>query len=128
MLADKKNTGDAGYIAEEIMSDPELAMRSKCLSVYGTVTEKVFSLEKALKVYKVPYDTYITFVAKKQAEEMEDQGKSDSKKEEILFKINVFEKVFEYSFKSTDAKMVGRLISILSKFSKDVEDEKILVK
>jgi hypothetical protein len=67
MLLNSAKTGDAAYIAEEMTNAPAIAMRGKCLAVYGVVNDKITSLEKALELYKVPYDIYIDFLAKKMA-------------------------------------------------------------
>ena len=95
MLADRAEieTGDAAHIAEEVMGDAVVVMRSKCLSVYGVVNEKITSLEKALELYSVPYDVYVDFLANKQAEEVEDQSSYGSLKETMIFRIHLYEDI-----------------------------------
>jgi hypothetical protein len=128
MLADNKNFREAAHVGDEIMNDQVLALRSKCLSVYETVTDKTFTLEKALKLYNVPYETYIEFAALKQAEEMEDQARSDSKAGEITFKIDVMEKLFEYSFPAMKKEQFDKVLNVLIEYSKEVNDNKVFVK
>jgi len=128
MLADKIDTGDAAHIAEEIISDPAFALRSKCLSVYGVVNDKIISLEKALDLYKVPHDVYVDFLAKKQAEEVEDQSGYDSLKETMIFRIHLYEKIFEQTFSSLNKAHLSRMLRILKKYSKEIEEDKLILK
>jgi hypothetical protein len=128
MLADSTETGDEAYIAEEVMNDPGLAMRSKCLSVYGVVNDKIATLEKALSIYKVPYHVYISFLANKQAEEVEDQSNYDSVKETMIFRIHLYEKIFEQTFSSFNKAHLERLTRVLKQYSKEIEENKFIFK
>ncbi len=61
MLADNKNFREASHIGDELLNNKELVMRSQCLAVGNTVSTGVLTLEKALRIYKVPFDTYVSF-------------------------------------------------------------------
>ena len=128
MLADRIKTGDAAHIAEEIVSDPSFAMRSKCLSVYGVVNDKIASLEQALKLYKVPLEVYVDFLAKKQAEEIEDQGSYQSLKETMIFRIHLYEKIFEQTFSPLNKTHVNKILRVLKRYSKEIEEDKLILK
>ena len=130
MLADRAEieTGDAAHIAEEVMSDALVVMRSKCLSVYGVVNEKITSLEKALELYSVPYDVYVDFLANKQAEEVEDQSSYGSLKETMIFRIHLYEKIFEQTFSPLNKAHVGKLLRLLKQYSKEIEEDKLILK
>ena len=130
MLADRAEieTGDAAHIAEEVMGDAVVVMRSKCLSVYGVVNEKITSLEKALELYSVPYDVYVDFLANKQAEEVEDQSSYGSLKETMIFRIHLYEKILEQTFSPLNKTHVGKLVRILKQYSKEIEEDKLILK
>jgi hypothetical protein len=127
MLEDKVKTGDAAHIAEEIINNPATAMRSKCLAVYGVVNDKITSLEKALELYKVPYDAYIDFLAKKQAEEVEEQSYA-SIKDTMLFRIRLYEKILGQTLSSLHAARVRRMIHLLNKYSEEIQEDKLVLK
>ena len=64
-MENQTTTGDADYIAEEIMCDPSLTMRRKCISVNGVVNNKMASLETPLDLYKVSPQIYVDFLTRK---------------------------------------------------------------
>jgi hypothetical protein len=128
MLADRINTGDAAHIAEEIVNDAGFAMRSKCISVYGVVSDKIVSLENALELYQVPHEVYVDFLAKKQAEEVEDQSVHSSFKETMIFRIHLYEKIFEHTFSSLNRAHVQKMLKLLKQYSKEIEEDKLVLK
>lgn len=128
MLVGNDNFREAAHIGEEMLTNIDLDMDSKCMSVESTVGDGVFTLEKALKLYKVPKETYFAYVAKNHAASINTQLRSDSQKDEVIFTINVIEKIFEISFAAVSSKLVAAVTSTLNDFSKDVEKEKISLK
>lgn len=57
--------GDEGYIGEEMLDkSPEGILKDRCEVIKETVESRVFSLEEALKVYKVSIEDYNNFLEK----------------------------------------------------------------
>ena len=127
MLEDSVKTGDATHIAEEIINVAAKAMHSKCLAVYGVVNDKITSLEKALELYKVPYEIYIDFLAKKQADEVEEQSYA-SIKDTMLFRMQLYEKIFEHTLSSLDTAHLERMLHLLKKYSEEIKQDKLVLK
>jgi hypothetical protein len=128
MLADNKNFREAAHIGQEIMGEPGALMRGKFSSVYDTVTKGIFTLDRALKLYKMPYDVYVALVAKKHAEEIEDQGKYDTKKQEMIFKLDIYEKLLEGSLASSADDRFVTIITLLKEFSREIDNETLILK
>ena len=128
MLVGNNNFREGAHIGEEMLGNIDLEMDSKCMSVESTVGDGVFTLEKALKLYKVPKETYFAYVAKNHAATINTQLKSDSQKDEIIFTLNVMEKMFEISFAAVSTNLVAAITSTLNDFSKDIEKKKISLK
>jgi hypothetical protein len=128
MFTENNNFREAAHIGEELFDNSGFEMDSKCMSVESTVKDGVFTLEKALKLYKVPLETYIDYLAGNHVASIDNQLKSDTKKAQMMFTINVMEKIFEITFANIDASMVTNITKILSHFSRDIEKEKVVLK
>jgi hypothetical protein len=128
MLVDNDNFREAAHIGEEILSNRDLAIRTQCLAVEGTVSSGVLTLEKALRIYKVPFEIYVDFIANNHVNSITNQIKSDSEKDTIIFNIKVMEKILQLSFATFDSKLITSIIKSLTSLSKEVENDKVAIK
>ncbi|WP_426671475.1 hypothetical protein ACPPVU_09575 [Mucilaginibacter sp. McL0603] len=129
MLVDNKNFREAEHIGEEMLNGIDLAMDSKCRSVERTLSDGVFTLEKALKLYKVPKETYFTYVAKKHAQKINSEISSASGKEHFMSAINIFEKMIFISFAPVmDISEFAKILDDFKNVSAAVEKGRISLK
>jgi len=129
MLVDNKNFREAEHIGDDMLNQADLAMDSKCRSVERTLADGVFTLEKALKLYKVPKETYLTFVAKKHAAKIDTEVNTESVKDRYFSTINIFEKMIYISFSSViDISAFEKVFADFRKVSAEVENGNILLK
>lgn len=129
MLVENKNFREAEHIGDDLLNNADLAMDSKCRSVERTLADGVFTLEKALKLYKVPDETYYTFVAKKHAAKIKSEINTDSIKDRYFSTINIFEKMIYLSFSSVmDVSVFEKVLEDFKKVSTEVENGKIPLK
>ena len=129
MLVDNKNFREAEHIGEELLNQADLAMDSKCRSVERTLADGVFTLEKALKLYKVPKETYYTFVAKKHTAKIDAEVSTDSVKERYISTINILEKMIYISFSSVmDISEFEKILVDIKNVSTEVKNGKISLK
>ena len=61
----KNKRGEAGWIAEEIFSDPALKLHSTCASIERTIENGILSLEDALEIYEVSSEDYSNYLKNK---------------------------------------------------------------
>ncbi|MDB5282492.1 MAG: hypothetical protein JWO06_1567 [Bacteroidota bacterium] len=129
MLVDNKNFREAEHIGEEMLKGTDLAMDGKCRSVERTLSDGIFTLEKALKLYKVPKEAYFTYVAKKHAEKINSEISSASSKEHFMSAINIFEKMISISFASVlDVNEIAKILADFKNVSTGVEKGRISLK
>ena len=129
MLVDNKNFREAEHIGEDLLQQADLAMNSRCRSVERTLADGVFTLEKALKLYKVPEETYYTFVAKKHAAKIDSEVSTDSAKERYIATMNIFEKMISISFSSLmDISAFEKILADFKNVSTEVKSGKISLK
>jgi hypothetical protein len=129
MLVDNNNFREAEHIGEDLLQQADLAMNSRCRSVERTLADGVFTLEKALKLYKVPEETYYTFVAKKHAAKIDSEVSTDSVKERYISTINIFEKMIHISFSSLmDINAFEKIIADFKNVSTELKSGKISLK
>ena len=65
MLIGNDNFREAAHIGEEMLGNVDLDMDGKCMSVESFVGDGVFTLEKALELYKVPRGNLFCLCGKK---------------------------------------------------------------
>src|ERR1700729_1435438 len=98
MLEDNFKFVESGSVAEDIFSDADLSMRSKCISVERTVGKRILNLEKALEIYEVPQSAYFEFLAKNEARKIDTAVSSESQKEQLISMIRVYQEMFLATF------------------------------
>lgn len=129
MLVDNKNFREAEHIGDEMLNHADLALDSKCRSVERTLADGVFTLDKALKLYKVPKETYFTYVAKKHAQKIDSEVSSASVKEHYISTISIFEKMVSISFASVmDISEFAKILADFKNVSTEVEKGRISLK
>src|SRR5258708_21156310 len=96
----KIKLSESGAVAEDIFDDPELALHSKCVSVERTVQKGILPVEKALEIYHVPKASYYSYLAKKHLDGIVNETNPDSKKDQVISTIGIFEAMISLSLSS----------------------------
>jgi len=76
---------EEAHIGEELFDDLSYELERQCMVVQSTVEKGIFSLERALKSYKVQKEDYDNFLAKQQYEILQKSiyGSSNANAEDL---------------------------------------------
>jgi hypothetical protein len=129
MLEDNFKFVESGSVAEDIFSDGELALRSKCISVEQAVGKGITGLEKALEIYKVPQAAYFAYLASNEVRKIDMSVRSESQKEHLISMISVYQEMFLLTFSPILAVAeIIKITSTLSVLSRNIQEDKLTLK
>jgi len=124
----KFKLSESGAVAEDVFDDPELALNSKCVSVERTIQKGILPVDKALKIYEVAKADYYSYLAKKHLAGIVNETNSNSEKDRVISTISIMEAMISMSLNALSPRVITGIITRLSNFSKDVEEDKVTVK
>ena len=89
MYLDRSKSNEAAHVAEELFQDEAYELERNCMVVQDTVEQGVFTLDQALKGYKVSMSDYTDFLARKGTNDITDkvQGQSAQVTHTVLLEV-----------------------------------------
>jgi hypothetical protein len=126
MFLDKSSLTESSYIAEDLLQGKLEDLSRKCIVVRQTIHDGDFTLEEALKLYQVSEEEYKNFLAKNFIAELLTSFDQTSKKQNMIYSIEVLGVVYDLMFSDFD-KEYGLILKHFEALSKAIKDNKVKV-
>ena len=102
MYLDRSKSNEAAHVAEELFQDEVYELERQCMVVQDTVEQGVFTLDQALKGYKVSMNAYTDFLARTRTNDITDKVQGESAQVTHTVFLEVVAKMVAQNFNAGD--------------------------